>query len=110
MTTQQLKDSWKRTEAFLLNARAHLSEVAEAECANEIAEFHEFIDHNELELALNALDSAYSKSQWEPHRVLELLALAAASMGLADRQREFDQALTKARGWAYTTVLPPGGA
>ena len=110
MTTQQLRDSWKRTEGFLLDARAHLSEVAEAECTDDIAEFHQFIDHNELELALDALESAYAKSQLESYRVLELLALAAASMGLADRQREFDEALTKARGWAYTTALPQSGA
>ena len=110
MTTQQLKEAWKRTEGFLLDTRAHLSEIAEAECADEIAEFQEFIDYNELELALKALESAYAKSQFESYRVLELLALAAASMGLADRQREFDEALTKARGWTYATVLPQSGA
>jgi uncharacterized protein YgbK (DUF1537 family) len=109
MTTQQMKESWKRTEGFLLDAHSHLSEIAEAVCADKIAEFHELIDHNELELALNALESVYARSR-ESYRVLELLALSAASMGLTERRRKFDEALTKARGWVYTTVLPQSSA
>ena len=106
MTADDLLNSWKRTEGFLLEARSHLSEAAEGICADEIHEFTEFLEHNELELALDALEEAFNKSEFESWRVLELLALAAASMGLTDRQENYDKTLTKARAWDYKTVLP----
>ncbi|QAU35692.1 hypothetical protein [Janthinobacterium sp. 17J80-10] len=105
MATDELRKSWKRTEAFLLDARAHLSEAAEAISADEIAEFDGYLKHNELELALDALEAAFEKSELESWRVLELMALAAASMRLTDRQDRYDERLTKARGWKYQTVL-----
>lgn len=107
MTRDQLVQSWKRTEGYLRDARSHLSQAAEALCVDEIAAFNEYLDHNELELALDALESAFNRSRSEPLRVLELLALAAASMGLTERQVLYDQRLSKARGWTYETSLPP---
>jgi hypothetical protein len=106
MASEDLLNSWKRTEGFLLDARANLSEAGEAICADEIHQFAEFLEHNELELAMDALEEAFNKSEFESWRVLELLALAAASMGLTDRQESYDRTLTKARGWNYNTVLP----
>jgi len=105
MASEELLQSWKRTEGFLLDARSHLSEVAEADCADEIEEFNHFLEHNELELALNSLEVAFEKSSFENWRVLELLALAAASMGLLERQKKYDEQLSKARGWEYHTEL-----
>ena len=106
MASDDLLKSWKQTQGFLLDARAHLSEAAEGICIDEIQEFIGYLEHNELELALNALEDAFNKSEFESWRVLELLALAAASMGLTGRQENYDKILSKARGWNYKTVLP----
>jgi hypothetical protein len=107
MPSDTLINSWKKTEGFLLDARSHLSEAAEGICADEICEFVEYIEHNELELALDTLDDIFAKSSaFGSWRVLELMALAAASMGLTDRQEEYDKTLSKARGWEYKTVFP----
>ncbi len=106
MASEALIASWKRTEGYLLDAKANLSEAAEAICADEIHDFTKHIEHNELELALDALADAFTKSGFESWRVLELLALAAASMGLTDRQKHYDNILSKERGWESETVLP----
>ncbi|KVQ37312.1 hypothetical protein [Burkholderia ubonensis] len=98
--------SWSRTSEYLREARAHLSEAAEGVCADEIAEFEEFLKHNELELALDAIEASFRKGDDANWRVLEYMAMAALSMELVDRQRMYDQWLTQARGWNYRTVLP----
>lgn len=105
MSADQLHQSWERTCGFLRDARAHISEAGEAICADEIAQFQEFLSHNELELALDELDAAFEKSEFESWRMLELMALAAASMGLIERQRQYDARLSEARGWQYETYL-----
>jgi hypothetical protein len=107
VASEELMRSWKRTEGFLLDARSHFSEAAEGVCEDELHEFENYLQHNELELALDMLDTAFEKSPFETLRVLELMALAAASMGLFHRQQRYDSELTKARGWKYETVLPP---
>src|SRR5688572_23807090 len=104
MASKKPIGSWKRTTAFLLDARSHLSEAAEGICSDEIAEFEDFLAHNELELALDSLEAASGKSGMESMRVTEL-ALAAASMGLLERVRRFDEHLSKTRGIPYTTKL-----
>lgn len=106
MTNDELRTSWKRTEGYLLDARSHLSEPAEGVFADEIYEFEGFLEHNELELALDTLEVIFEKSPWESWRVLELMALAAASMGLLERRYRYDDQLSRARGWKYETVLP----
>ena len=106
MASDELRKSWKRTEAFLLDARSHFSEAAEAVCADEIRQFEEYLRYNELELALDLLEAAFDKSGAETYRVLELMALAAASMRLFDLQRRYDEQLSKARGWKHETILP----
>src|SRR5215471_1581615 len=62
MASPELQDSWRRTTAFLRDARSHLSEAAEGICADEIAEFEDYLSHNELELALDSLEAAVFKS------------------------------------------------
>lgn len=98
MASDELIESWKRTEGFLLDARSHFSEAAEGVCSDELQAFSDYLAHNELELALDMLDVAIEKSRFESSRVLELMALAAASMGLGDRQQRYDDQLSKARG------------
>lgn len=107
MASEDLRASWKRTEAFLLDARSHLSQLAEALCADEIAEFHGYLEHNELELALDMLDVVLEMSELEELRVVELMALAAASMGETERQERYDKHLSKARGGEYQTKWSP---
>jgi len=102
MSTENLQ---QRTASFLRDARAHISEPGEAICADEIAQFEEFLERNELELALNQLDAAFENSEFESWRMLELMALAAASMGLTERQQQYDARLSQARGWKYQTIL-----
>jgi hypothetical protein len=124
-----LLKSWKRAEEFLLDARSNLSELAEALCADEIREFEEYLGKlnilvHEFEnlrkargggpgmlaarfgLPFDMLEAAYDKSGVEGLRVLELMALAAASMGHYERQRRYDDRISQARGWKYETVLP----
>lgn len=82
MASSELRESWRRTTELLLDARSHLSEAAEGICADEIAEFDDYLSHNELELALDSLEAAVIKSPCETLRILELLIAAAESMGL----------------------------
>ena len=105
MPSKELLESWKKTTAFLTDARNHLSQSAEGVCSDEIFQFEESLGHNELELALDALEAAFEKSQVESLRVVELMALAAANMGLSDRVHRFDAYLSKTRGISYTTKL-----
>src|SRR5262252_945941 len=109
MASDDLFESRRRTEGFLRDARSNLSELAEALCDNEIRAFERNLLHNEFERALDMLDAAYDESGLEGSRVLELMALAAASMGLYERQHRYDDRLSKARGWKYETVIPECG-
>lgn len=52
-----------------------------------------------------SLEVAFEKSSFENWQALELMALAAASMGLLERQKKYDELLSKARGWEYLTKL-----
>jgi len=106
MTSPELLRSWKRTEGYLREARAQLSQISEAEFDGGLAQFEEFVDHNELGLAFEALEAVAEESAWESPRVFELLALAASSMGRHEKQRELDAMLTELRGWPYQTQPP----
>jgi hypothetical protein len=126
MKFDDLLKSWKRTEGFLLDARSNLSELAETRCADEIREFEKrlrelntLVDEFEKARAgrpgilgahfsrpFDVLEAVYDKSGVEEPRVLELMALAAASWGDYKRQRRYDDRISKAIGWEYETVLP----
>lgn len=106
MTSEELLRSWKRTKGFLRDARSHFSEAAEGIFTDDLQVFEEYLEHNELELALDMLDEAFDKSKTESWRIMELMALAAASMGLIDRQRRYDRRISDSRGWGYETILP----
>jgi hypothetical protein len=106
MASSDLQRSWRRTEAYLRDAKAHFSEADAVVHADEIREVEGFLEHNELGLAFDTLDGVVKRSELVQPRVLELLALAAASMGLVERQRAIDAQLTKLRGFRYETRLP----
>jgi hypothetical protein len=105
MPSKALIESWKQTTAYLLDARANFSEASEGICSDEFIEFSSFLEHNELGLALDSLEAAWEKSGLEDFRVLEFIALAAASMGMFDRVKRFDDFLSRSRGIIYTTKL-----
>ena len=99
MATEELKETWNRTEALLREARSQFSEAGEALCSQEMQEFGEYLSHNEFELALDMLDAAFDKSGHESWQVMELMARAAASMGLKDRQQKYVLQLSETRGY-----------
>jgi len=82
MTPHGLEESWRKTTEYLRDARSHLPEAAEGICHDEIAQFEEFLEHNELELALDSLEVALLKFEHKNLRVLELMTQAALNMGL----------------------------
>lgn len=94
----QRRVGMNRTSQYLREARASLSEAAEGTCAAEIEQFDEFLHHNELELALNALETAFTNGDSGNRRVLELIAKAAGSMQLVERQQQYDDWLSLGRG------------
>jgi hypothetical protein len=106
LATPEHQQSWKRTEGYLRDARSNLLQIAEAEFSGDIQTFEELLEHNELGLAFDTLEAIARESAWESLRIFELLALAAASMDMAERQRSLDLEITKLRGWEYKTVLP----
>jgi hypothetical protein len=105
MPSQELIESWKKTTALLLEAKGLFSQAEENACSDAVCEFEEFLEHNELELALESLAAASEKLGSTKLRVVELMALAAANMGLFARVRRFDDYLSKARGVPYITKL-----
>ena len=106
MTPPDPHARWQHAVAYLRDARAYLSEADEGLNADGIDEAEGYLEHNELGLALDALTEIATQSEFAPPRVLELLALAAASMGMLELQRALDERLTKLRGWKYETQLP----
>lgn len=93
MSTPELEASWARTAAFLRDARAHLSEAAEVVCQDEIYDFEEHLDHNELELALDSLEQAVQKNGIESRRVIEFMLKAAENMRLTKHTRRYAEQL-----------------
>lgn len=96
MASPELHDSWRRTTEFLRDARSHLSEAAEGICGDEIAEFEDYLNHNELELALDSLEAAVFKSPCETLRLLDLLITAAESMGLEQHAARYRTEIERA--------------
>ncbi len=107
MATPELLQSWKRTEAYLLQARACFSHSTEAEFRADLLQYAEYIRLNELGLAFETLDAIAEESLSESSRLFELLALAAASMQIEAAQERLDSKVSALRGSTYKTVLPP---
>ena len=97
MASPELQERWRITTEYLRDARSHLSEAAERICADEIGEFEDYLSHNELELALDSLEAAVFKSEFESLRVLELLISAAESMGLEHYAARYRSAIERAQ-------------
>jgi hypothetical protein len=93
MASADLLRSWQRTEALLADARSHLPEEALHEFQEKIAEYTEFIEHNELGLACDTLEYIAMEVEQCPKTVFELLACAAENMGLHDQKHRLEKRL-----------------
>jgi len=76
---------WRITRRHLVAAAESIRQQSNSpEVQRCIAEYFEFLDHNELECALHMLE--YACESFTPSRgTFELLAVAAESMKLRDR-------------------------
>jgi len=84
-----LEESWKVTINHLKAGRALLPQVMFFEEARVFdKEYAEYLDHNELELAMNALDDLGLLCNAQ-HEFWHQLESAASNMGLADEAERF---------------------
>ena len=89
---EELEKKWKITIALLGEARALLCQCEGV--GKYIAEYDEYLDHNELEMALDMLEEAALNSTIRPPvEVWTKLKDAAVSMGLDKRSDFYDQQL-----------------
>ncbi|WP_323773543.1 hypothetical protein [Alcanivorax sp.] len=87
---EELEKKWKITIALLSEARAVLCEFQGV--GKYIAEYDEYLDHNELELALDMLEgAALEATSKPPEGIWVKLKEAAKSMGLEDRIEFYNQ-------------------
>jgi len=95
MSDAKLVKSWKITETLLERARHALPVRHDQEYAVFLSRYREFLEHNELELALDMLEElGYLVSAhggfWRD------LERAAENMGLVDRLPAFRKAFSEA--------------
>ena len=87
---EELEKKWKITIALLSEARAVLCECQGV--GKYIAEYDEYLDHNELELALDMLEeAALEATSKPPEEIWVKLKEAAKSMGLENRCEFYNQ-------------------
>ena len=87
---QRLRESWARTEKYLRAARAQISADVAVQSRESLASYEQWLKHNELELALDDLES--SNPQGTPEFWRNLLA-AAENMQLADHAARYRKRL-----------------
>lgn len=84
-----LRKSWKITTEYLVTARKLLPEEMFFDEAKVFAkEYTEYLEHNELELALNCLDDLGILCN-APDEFWKYLELAAENMGLDNEVKRF---------------------
>jgi hypothetical protein len=84
---EALEAGWARTRWLLALAHDALLEATDAvDCAG----YHEYLEANELDLALEVL-AGHASDQAVPAAVWEALAQAAQSMGLVDDAERYRQ-------------------
>ena len=81
MADTELMRSWARSEALLRQARAALPEGVERDFRTNLERFEEFLAHNELGLALDALEEVVDECGSVAAEVIEPLSAAAQNMG-----------------------------
>jgi hypothetical protein len=93
MNKQDLEQSWARTEELLNEAAAF---VQQSDSEN-LVQYKEYLDHNELELAMDEL-LFIGKEAGYPSTFFLHLKLAAQNMGLTERAKEIDLIVSMS-GW-----------
>lgn len=89
MKQHEFEQSWERTRAHLAAAVAHLPEnPAPNPEGGRLEEYRDYLEHNELELALDELEALgeanpVSAAYWQA------LARAAAEMQLREHERRY---------------------
>lgn len=96
MPDARLIKSWRITETLLERARLALPIRDEPEYSALLTQYREFMEHNELELALDTLEELghLASARGGFWRDLER---AAKNMGLADRLPAFQKAFSEAQ-------------
>lgn len=89
---EELEKKWKITIALLDEARALLCQCEGV--GTYMEEYDEYLDHNELEMALDMLEeAALNATNIPPKEVWDKLKDAAVSMGLEKRSDFYYQQL-----------------
>ena len=89
MERSDLEASWAKTREHLTHAHAAFAvEGVAPEIRADVEEYLDYMSHNELELAMEALAGAALRSRYSS-AVWQALASAASNMALADRAEEF---------------------
>lgn len=84
LATAEMMASWQETKRLLVEGKALLSVSVAAQHAADLEQFDEFIDHNELGLAFQWLESIAWDRQRNCLPLLNLLKLAAKQMKMDD--------------------------
>ena len=84
MVNPELIASWELTVRHLKAARFHFSADSKAKHAQWLTEVDHFIDHDELGIAYDYLESLARETEWHCSPLLEALVLAARNMGKDD--------------------------
>ena len=86
MASEELVRLWEKIEGDLLRARG----VLPAGVADDslVKDFHEYLDHNELELACDMLEAS-AEEHSPPHLFWEALRDAALNMNLHGRAQRY---------------------
>jgi hypothetical protein len=98
MATLELIETWERTERYLMTARGLLRADVESAYRDDLAEFADFLNHNELGLAFDYLTSIVREAQWDSIPILDALSLAAQNMKLAEDESELLTRIGALRG------------
>ena len=80
MASPEQIQSWARTEALLREARFALPGEVAVTLRNDLEQFEEFLQHNELGLALDYLQGIVEEGDCATPSLTRLLRLAAENM------------------------------
>jgi hypothetical protein len=98
MVLRHLQESWDRTQAHLMRATALLpASPVESEEGGRLDRYRDWIEHNELELALDELEMLGGINK-VPRQFWVCLRDAAIEMHLPNHQLRLDRRLTDDAG------------
>ena len=80
MASPERIQSWARTEALLREARAALPGEVAVTFREDLEQFEEFLEHNELGLALDCLEGIVEEADCATPSLTHPLRLAGANM------------------------------